>query len=315
VVKWVGEQGLTVTDSNLQRRTIQFSASGGQAEQIFGTSEMLFGNGNYFANVTEPQIPARFKEVIGTISGLDNFATAMPAGLGQLDLSAHRASSPTVAHAGATLIPAAYFDSGPQLQAPVRHGPRVQPAAVIGALGPGFGPNDFYTFYNAKPLLDAGIDGAGTACIATVEDSNLPSDVIEILTLFNQRLGLPAQPGLNGVIVSSSDPGVNGDGVLALADLEWSHAVAPGAAQTIYIGNIADGGSGIAIANALNSAVVQNTCSTVGIGYIFCGGSITFFKVTLDGIYKQGATQGQTIASTTGSFGAAANMIDPTDGR
>src|SRR5271163_2437651 len=78
VAQWVTAQGFTITDSNLGRRSIQFTGTVAQAEQSFGTTEMVFGDGSY-ANVTAPLIPAKFASIIGAIRGLDNFARAIPA--------------------------------------------------------------------------------------------------------------------------------------------------------------------------------------------------------------------------------------------
>ena len=72
MAQWVTGQGFTITDSSLSRRFIQFTGTVAQAEQSFGTTEMVFGHGDYYSNQTEPRIPARFDGVIGAIIGLDN---------------------------------------------------------------------------------------------------------------------------------------------------------------------------------------------------------------------------------------------------
>ena len=192
---------------------------------------------------------------------------------------------------------------------------RVQPATVVGGGAPAFGPADLYTFYDETPLLNGGINGAGADCVAVVEDSDPPSDIGSVLELFDTTFGLPIQTSLGGAIVGPTDPGVNGDALLAQVDLEWVHAVAPGAGEAIYIGNPAPaaGGSAEAILQAIYGAVEQDACSTIGISYIFCGGSAAFFsdpKTGLDAIYAQAVSQGQTVLSTTGSYGAAGNMVN-----
>ena len=72
VAQWVTAQGFTITDSSLGRRFIQFTGTVAQAEQAFSTTEIVFGNGDSYANVTEPLLPANFYGVIGAIMGLDN---------------------------------------------------------------------------------------------------------------------------------------------------------------------------------------------------------------------------------------------------
>jgi subtilase family serine protease len=309
VAQWVTGQGFTITDSSLSRRFIQFTGTVAQAEQSFGTTEMVFGHGDYYSNQTEPRIPARFDGVIGAIMGLDNFATAIPAISvgGELAVRAAAARLPAPFRGALTL--ASLFDWGPEVESTISgDGGGIEPAAKIGSGAPGFGPPDLYTFYDEKPLLNGGINGAGTDCIATVEDSDPPSDIGSVITLFDQTFNLPDPPALNAVIASTTDPGTNGDLLLTQVDLEWAHTAAPGAAETIYIGNVADGGSAVAIGNAVATAVGEDKCSTIGISYIFCGTNSTFFS-QLDMAYEQGESFGQTIASTTGSYGAAGSVI------
>ncbi len=316
VAQWISGQGFTITDSSLGRRSIQFTGTVAQAEQTFGTTEMLFGASDSYANVTAPVIPAKFEGIIGAIRGLDNFARAIPAiSLGG-ELAARTAAAPLPAPISGALTLASLFDWGPEVESPITGGPgRVQPATVIGGGAPAFGPADLHTFYDETPLLNGGINGAGADCVAVVEDSDPPSDIGNVLELFDTTFGLPIQTSLGGAIVGPTDPGVNGDALLAQVDLEWVHAVAPGAGEAIYIGNPAPaaGGSAEAILQAIYGAVEQDACSTIGVSYIFCGGSAAFFndpETGLDAIYAQAVSQGQSVFSTTGSYGAAGNMVN-----
>jgi Pro-kumamolisin, activation domain len=309
VTNWITSQGFKITDSSLPPRYIQFTGSVSQAQQTFATTIMLFGNGRNFANMTEPRIPAQFDGVIGAISGLDNFIMALPAITPPAALSESTVSAPAALNFGGRLDLAALFEQGPALESPMVSDPGSQPQVKVGGMGPGFGPSDLYSFYNESPLLSGGINGAGKDCIATVEDSEiLPA----VLPLFNKTFGLPDSPSITEVQVTMTNPGITGDELLASADLEWSHAVAPGAAQRFYVGNTAEVGSAIAIASGINAAVSENACSTVAISYFFCGGTASFYTNTLDAIYAKGEAQGQTIVSTTGPSGAAGNVVDPT---
>ena len=94
-----------------------------QAEQSFGTTEMIFGNGDSYANVTAPLIPAKFDGVIGAIMGLDNFARAIPAiSLGG-ELAARTAAAPLPAPFSGALTLASLFDWGPEVESPMTSGP------------------------------------------------------------------------------------------------------------------------------------------------------------------------------------------------
>lgn len=115
---------------------------------------------------------------------------------------------------------------------------------------------------------------------------------------------------MNITIASTTTPTFTGNQLLAEVELEWAHAAAPGASETMYVGNVADGGSAIAIGNAIATAVGENACSTIGIGYVFCG-AIPGFYQALDDQYAQGVVQKQSIMSTTGDYGAAATAVNP----
>lgn len=115
---------------------------------------------------------------------------------------------------------------------------------------------------------------------------------------------------MNITIASTTTPTFTGSQLLAEVELEWAHAAAPGASETMYVGNVADGGSAIAIGNAIATAVGENACSTIGIGYVFCG-AIPGFYQALDDQYAQGVVQKQSIMSTTGDYGAAATAVNP----
>jgi|SRR5579875_2849158 subtilase family serine protease len=74
---WLKKQGFEVVSSSGQRRTITFRGSAGRAQRVFKTKILTYGKDSY-ANVDDPSIPARFADVIGAITGLDNVMRAMP---------------------------------------------------------------------------------------------------------------------------------------------------------------------------------------------------------------------------------------------
>jgi subtilase family serine protease len=94
------------------------------------------------------------------------------------------------------------------------------------------GPYDFASIYNVLPLWNAtpAIDGTGQT-IAIVNESNINiQDVRDFRTLF----GLPANDPL--VILNGPDPGiVPGVETEADLDVEWSGAVAKGAAIKLVV--------------------------------------------------------------------------------
>jgi subtilase family serine protease len=78
VAQWLAEQGFAVNSTS--GGYIRFSGTVAQAERSFATRIDRFGDGNTYANVTDPAIPARFAGLIANISGLDNMMRAMPVG-------------------------------------------------------------------------------------------------------------------------------------------------------------------------------------------------------------------------------------------
>lgn len=74
---WLAAQGFEIESSSIERRSITFKGAAGLAERVFRTKIVTYANDSY-ANATDPSIPARFAEVIGAITGLDNVTHAVP---------------------------------------------------------------------------------------------------------------------------------------------------------------------------------------------------------------------------------------------
>jgi len=77
VQDWLVAQGFEIVSSSQQRRSITFKGSAARAERVFQTRITAYA-GDSYANLTDPSIPERFAGVIGAITGLDNFAHAVP---------------------------------------------------------------------------------------------------------------------------------------------------------------------------------------------------------------------------------------------
>jgi subtilase family serine protease len=182
-----------------------------------------------------------------------------------------------------------------------------------------FGPEDFYTFYDETPLLDATptpIDGRNTDCMAVIEDSNFDK---ASTNAFNAQFGLPAfnynlTPGTNFLYVFAdlTDPGIvsSGDELEALLDLEYSHAAAPGATIVNYIGDDSNSNTGLGFLDAALRAIVEDRCGTISISFGVCGANAAFFK-TVDSFFAQAAVQGQSVFIASGDEGAAKLVFSP----
>jgi len=269
---------------------------------------MLFGSGATYSNVTDPVIPEQLSGVIGNIGGLDNFLHAMA--VAHRGLQAEGPLSPVTSGdvTSEWFGPAALLDPGPRL--PSSGGAVAAPVPNVNLGGTiGFGPQDLYSFYDENLLISAGVTGGGGDCIAIVGDSDFTPSAVDV---FNSQFGLPAW-SIKTVLVDGTNPGINGDELEALLDLEWSHAVAPGdaahpATTRFYLG---DPATPTPITDAIQSAVSENVCGTISISFGLCGGSSTFYTGTMSPIYAQAAAQGQSIFLSTGDWGAAGLVPDP----
>ncbi len=76
VSKWLSARGLRVLSAS--NRKIDFSATVAQTEAAFATTIAASADGASYGNVSEPQIPEQFVDVIGSIEGLDNLRHWMP---------------------------------------------------------------------------------------------------------------------------------------------------------------------------------------------------------------------------------------------
>ena len=82
----------------------------------------------------------------------------------------------------------------------------------------------------------------------------------------------------------------------ALLDIEYAHAIAPGTPIKTYI----SGG----LVSAIKRSVTDNACGAISISFVFCGETPSFYN-SLDALFKQASTQGQSVFAATGDWGAA----------
>ncbi len=280
---WLQSQGLRVVSADIRNRHIRFSATVSQVQRIFGGAIVASGNGRLYANLADPLIPARFAGVIARIEGLDNL----------------RAVTPMIRK----------FAAPPDAGAPPSADSQADdPEVMLGRQGPYFGPTDFYTFYDQAPLVSAGNNGSGYSCIALVEDSNYLDSAV---SSFSSEFDLGAA-SVTRVFADTIDPGITGDETEALLDIEWAHAVAPGAPIKVYIGNGKNSSSKGPIADAIQQAVSDGSCAAISVSFSMCGPPASFYRGVVDSAFAQAASQGQSVFISSGDDGAAGTVFDPT---
>jgi subtilase family serine protease len=127
------------------------------------------------------------------------------------------------------------------------------------------------------------------------------------LPAFNYSL----EPGTNFLTFYAdlSDPGVNGDQIEALIDLEYAHALAPGANLIDYVGDDSNSATGLGFLDAALTAIAQDRCGAISISYGVCGANAAFFR-NIDSYFAQAATQGQAIFIAAGDTGAAGLVVN-----
>jgi subtilase family serine protease len=265
VIEWLKSSGFQNLHASVHEVTAHATVA--TAERAFATTIVSSPDGSVYANAADPWIPTRFAGVIGAIVGLDNTLHSQPA---------------------------SRLRAYPSLPAPP-DATEPAPVANFNSVGYGFGPADIYTFYDETPLKNAGTNGGGGGgCIALAEVSDYLDSAVSD---FDATFGLPAFTPKR-VFPDRSSPGPTDAENEVLLDIEWAHAVAPGAPISVYIGKGSNG-----LTDAIGRAVTSNACDAISISYSFCGGPGTFYTSTLHAMFAQAASHGQSVFVASGDSG------------
>src|SRR5260370_19134917 len=166
VSQWLTSQGFQGTHSSA--RNLTASATVSPPQSASPTTIPASSDGATYGNLSDPQIPAQFTAVIGSIDGLDSTLHSQP--LTVKPPNAHPAPARMTPHSAA---------NAPLKPAMVTRPASSEPAAVAPDFSSGggiaFGPSDLYTFYNETPLLNAGTNGSSGDCVAVAGGSEFNS--------------------------------------------------------------------------------------------------------------------------------------------
>jgi subtilase family serine protease len=160
-------------------------------------------------------------------------------------------------------------------------------------------PADWAAIYNLNPLYTAGTTGTGSS-IAIAGRSNIKvSDVMA----FRAKAGLVANNPT--VILAGTDPGlVTGDQDEATLDVEWSGAVAPGAAVKLVVAASAGVTDGVDL--SAQTIVNHATAPVVSTSYGSCEQEMGAAELAFyDSLWEQAASQGMSVFVASGDAGAA----------
>jgi len=298
---WLQSKGFTIEDVPPGRTHITISGNAGMVREAFHTEiHNLFVNGEkQKAVLADPQVPTALAPIVAGFLQLHSW-------------------HPKPLHHDAQLVKRQQGSGG---WAKVENQSTSPDITFTYQGSPYFAvtPQDWNTIYNANPLLQAGITGAGQT-IAVLEETEVvhPSDIAS----FRSQFGLPAYPATP----SSTAGGINwiygpGNGCTAppkptstdeegeaLLDTEWAGAVAPKAIVDFVACNttgsaIGANGTDLAashVANYLYSTVVAASLS-YGLCELEAGSSGTAYYSML---YQQMAAAGITVVVSSGDSGA-----------
>jgi subtilase family serine protease len=289
VKDWLTASGFQILGGSPEEGYLRFAIDTASAERVFNTQLEDFGSGR-FANLTEPEIPARFAGVVGDILGMQNLGSLEP-DYATSKLKRSPRKLPVLerdGHGGG---------SGPDFS-----------LETIGGSGFAFGPPDFFTFYDETPLLEAGNTGAnGSDCIGIFANTNIFAEASPA-TILKNYFGLfsLSDPIVTIDFSKETNPGVIGDGAdtEAYLDIEAAHLIAPGAPITLYVTNPDKLAFSQNLTDAITAMTTENKCAALNFSYHICGASNSFFTTTLGDLFSRAQTQGQSVFVSAGDHGA-----------
>lgn len=269
VAQWLSSVGFSVSAVDLQQHLVRATASAAVVGRALDVT--IVSNGRLYANVDEPAVPAALAPLIASVEGLNNTFAEKPM------LPAHLRFGSPLSSSGQPAEDAPDYKT---------------------ALGFGFSPSDFRTYYDDTGLIGAGVAGTKAPdCIALAAVSDVHPTTFGT---FTRRFALPPVR-LTKVFASRHNPGFTGDAEIeADLDAEYSHVAAPNTPIRLYIGAGAND-----LQDAISRAVSDDACGVVSISFGYCGQPNVFYSGTLDPIFREAAIQGQTIFVSSGDTGAA----------
>jgi subtilase family serine protease len=292
IVDWLESQGFQVQGVANGRGVVEFSGSAGQVENAFhaGIHRYAINGESHWANATDPQIPAALAPVVAGVASLNDFRKQPMYRLAGVFAKSKETSQVKAVKAVAG-APAPNFTQA------CGTNPNNGQTEYCYAVG----PYDFATIYNVLPLWNAApaIDGTGES-IAIVARTNInPQDISDFQVLF----GLPANPPQ--VILDGPDPGiVSGDETESDLDVEWSGAVAKGAAIKLVVSESTETSDGVDLSalyivdNDL-APIMSESYGECELGLGTAGNQFT------NNLWRQAAAEGITVFVSSGDDGSA----------
>ena len=268
VIAWLQSHGFAVEPVPAGHRIILFSGTAGQVSEAFHTEIHRYevDGQMHIANAQDPQIPSALAPVVLGVLSLHDFRR----------VSEIRSIRPVATPESATL----------------------KPENTQGSTHYIF-PADCATIYDLNPQYTAGRTGAGVS-LAIVGRSN-----INLSDVSSFRSGSSLSANQPTVILEGANPGlVSGDQDESTLDVEWSGAIAPGAAVKFVVGASTSTTDGVDL--SAQYIVNNKTATVMSTSYGSCeadmgSGELAFYN----SLWQQAASEGISAFVSSGDSGAA----------
>ncbi len=263
VTNFLTAHGLTVTDTAGNNMYVEVSGTIAAVEKAFHVQidNYALDGQTYYSNTRGPSINDSSGAHVAAVTGLDDYGY-QPSVAGQADSTMSALSpsgvffsgdcfggSTSVNYTDPLAVSASFTGMGFGQGSPGLDGGTLEPC--------GYSPNEIRTAYGLNDLYSNGLDGSGQTIVIT--DAFGSPTIQSDLSLFDEVYGLP-DPTLN----IYRAPGVyqNGNAHFATSswalettlDVEWAHAVAPGATIDLVLGPTPTA----ALDEAINYALVHH---------------------------------------------------------
>jgi subtilase family serine protease len=200
------------------------------------------------ANASDPYVTGPAAALVQAVSGLDSGGFEHPLDLRPASLSPTTPFGPKNLGRAASAADATFFQSvcftGPKTENHTTYG--TYPKATYkgnGYYSPtpgcGYSPSNIYGAYNLNGLYAEGYNGTGQT-VVIIDWCGSPT-IRQDANVFSKRFGLPALTASNFNIINVGGPSAcSGVDMEINLDVEWSHAIAPGAKIDLVVPPTAD---------------------------------------------------------------------------
>jgi len=177
-----------------------------------------------------------------------------------------------------------------------------------------YGPAQIRNAYSIQPLIDKGQDGSGRTItiIDAFQDPTMASD----LASFDSRFGLPAPPSFQTIApfgltpFDPTDPNQVGWSSEIALDVEWAHAVAPGAKIVLALSpSDADANLVATEGDVINRGIGDVISMSYGEGEQCLDPQLRRLE---HAEFNKANARGVTLFAGSGDSGAAQYCVDPT---